>query len=324
MNAGEADAVVHLRHAALLRIRHDMRRLQELGHGQARHGAAGAIGREHAFAEFGLVQPHPGFAEGIAALDLLRIRVAQRGRAAHEALLGRDRHPARHRHHVDALDEAGKEGRVDAFGDDVEIDEGEPVLPALAQGPVEVVVGVIPLQRIDEGAVRVLGIRIDVLAAGARLGGLDGERAARHLPGFEDAHRAVGEQDLLAVAAEALRDGAPGNVVAVDLRQHAQAREGGGPEVVVRRGEGAGHQWPPWGIRKREKAPAMARASCAGSLLAGPPGGPCLAVVVLGFGGRIRPEATECSSLVQRGESVIPEGEPAARSPSLWPAGAAA
>lgn len=42
----------------------------------------------------------------------------------------RDRHPARHRRHVDALDEAGKEGRVDASGDDVEIDEGEPVLQA--------------------------------------------------------------------------------------------------------------------------------------------------------------------------------------------------
>lgn len=121
------------------------------------------------------MQPHPGFAQGIAALDALGGHVAQHMLVVREQQRGRDRHPARHRLHIDALDEAGKEGRVDAFGDGVEIDEGKPVLQALAQGPVEVVVGVIPLQRIDEGAVGVLGIRIDVPAAGARPGGLKGE-----------------------------------------------------------------------------------------------------------------------------------------------------
>lgn len=60
------------------------------------------------------------------------------------------------------------------------------------------------------------------------------------------------------------------------------------------------------------REPAMAVASFAGSLLAGPPGAPCLAVCCSWFwSGPIRPQATECSSPVRRGESVIPEGGPA-------------
>lgn len=204
------------------------------------------------------------------------------------------------------MNQAGRERHVDAFGDSVEMDEGEPVLQALSQGPVEVVVGAIPLQRINEGAVGVLGIRIDVLAAGTRPGGLDGERAAPHLVRLENARRAVGEQDLLAVVLKAVGDGAPGNVVAVDLLQQAQAGERGLPEVVAggRAGAGAGHYRPPTEETKKEKAPAMAKASCR-PLPAGDPG----PASVPGPGycswpGPLCPGSPECSSLVQGVVSV--------------------
>lgn len=165
------------------------------------------------------------------------------------------------------------------------------------------VVGVIPLQRIDEGAVGVLSIRIDVLVAGLRPERLEGERAAPHLFRLEDAHRVVGEQDLLTVAHEAVGDGAPERVVAVDLFQQALAGKCGLLEVVAGGCVGAGHYRPPTEGKKKEKAPAMAKASCR-PLPAGDPGPASLPGGLLFLVRTQVPGSPEGSTLVQGVVSV--------------------
>jgi hypothetical protein len=76
-------------------------------------------------------------------------------------------------------------------------------------------------------------------------------------------------------------DGAPGDVIAINLLEQAQARKGGLPEIVVGSAE-AGHQRPPREKAQKVKAPAMAKESLTrmGSLQAALPWHPAGGVVL--------------------------------------------